>query len=149
MRVRGQDDGFTLIELMMAVSILGVLIAIVIPTVLGFRASAQDRRAHSDLRNVLLAEKMYWLENSVYTDTEAEIEALRPGSPIDADPEVGVFLDVNDADATTVCLVRTSESGNTFSIWDDVSAGTHYGDTDLSGADCPAAAPPGYTQDGF
>jgi len=58
-----KDEGFTLIELMVVVMIIAVLIAIAIPSFLGFRKSAQDRSAQSELRNVLLSEKAYWLDN--------------------------------------------------------------------------------------
>jgi len=143
------DQGFTLIELMMVVVILAVLIAVVIPTLLGLRHAAQDRAAHTDLRNLLLAEKMVWLEEGGYTDDFADLEAVRPGSLVNLDPELGVFADVNDADDQVVCLVRASKSGRVFSIWESAVAGSHYGGTDLSGADCPAVKPAGYHQGGF
>ena len=62
-----RDEGFTLIELMVVVMIIAVLIAIAIPSFLGFRKSAQDRAAQSEVRNVLLAEKAFWLEDGDYT----------------------------------------------------------------------------------
>ncbi len=54
-----------------------------------------------------------------------------------------------DADDQVVCLVRGSASGRVFSIWESVVGGSWYGATDLSGADCPAAAPGGYELGGF
>ncbi len=144
-----RDEGFTLIELMVVVMIIAVLIAIAIPSFLGFRKSAQDRSAQSELRNVLLSEKAFWLDNGDYTETEADITAFEPNANMNADAALGVSADLRDADSDIVCLTRTAESGNTFAIWESSSAGTHYGATDLSAADCPAAAPAGYTQGGF
>ena len=144
-----KDEGFTLIELMVVVMIIAVLIAIAIPSFLGFRKSAQDRSAQSELRNVLLAEKAYWLDNGDYTETAGDITAFEPNAVINADPALGVTLDLNGTDSDVVCLTRTADSGNTFSIWESSSAGTYYGATDLTGADCPAAAPAGYSQGGF
>ena len=144
-----KDEGFTLIELMVVVMIIAVLIAIAIPSFLGFRKSAQDRSAQSELRNVLLSEKAYWLDNGQYTETAADILAFEPNANMNADPALGVSADLRDADADILCLSRTSQSGNTFSLWEGASGGTYYGATDLSLADCLAAAPVGYTQGGW
>jgi type IV pilus assembly protein PilA len=144
-----KDEGFTLIELMVVVMIIAVLIAIAIPSFLGFRKSAQDRSAQSELRNVLLSEKAYWLDNGDYTEAAADITAFEPNAVINADPTVGVALNLNALDADVVCLTRTSESGSTFSIWESSSAGTYYGEADLS-AGCPDAAPVAtHSQGGF
>jgi len=48
---RSGDEGFTLIELLVVVVILGILIAIAIPTYLNYRKSAADKSAQSDVRN--------------------------------------------------------------------------------------------------
>jgi type IV pilus assembly protein PilA len=149
MRRPGEDQGFTLIELMMVVAILAVLIGIALPYLLGVRHAVQDRAAHADLRNVLLAEKMIWLADGAYTADLAVLAATRPGALLNADPEAGVYVDVNDADDQVACLVRASKSGRVFSVWESAVAGTRYGATDLSSADCPAAAPAGYHQGGF
>jgi len=143
-----RDEGFTLIELMVVVMIIAVLIAIAIPSFLGFRKSAQDRSAQSEVRNVLLAEKAFWLDNGDYTETAADITAFEPNARLNADPALGVYIDLATS-SDIVCVVRTSASGNTFSIWESSTAGTWYGATDLSAADCPLAAPGTYTQDGF
>jgi type IV pilus assembly protein PilA len=143
------SEGFTLIELMVVVMIIAVLIAIAIPSFLGFRKSAQDRAAQAEIRNVLLSEKAFWLEKGDYTQTAADITALEPNADLVGGPAAGVFIDLNAASNDIVCVVRTAASGNSFSIWESSTAGTFYGKTDLSGADCPAAAPGTYTQGGW
>jgi len=143
------SEGFTLIELMVVVMIIAVLIAIAIPSFLGFRKSAQDRSAQSEIRNMLLAEKAYWLEAGDYTQAGADITALEPNAVINANPALGVYIDLNGASSDIVCIVRTSTSGNHFAVWESATAGTFYGATNLSGADCPAAVPAGYSQGGW
>jgi len=144
------ERGFSIVELVVVMTIISVLVAIAIPTVIGFRRAAQDRAAQTDLRNALLAEKTYFLENDeVYTDVGADLTGYQTGAPYAADPADGVYLDLHDADVTIVCLVRDSAGGSTFSIWEHPMSGTFYGDTDLSGADCPAVPPVGYRSDGF
>lgn len=143
-----RDEGFTLIELMVVVMIIAVLIAIAIPSFLGFRKSAQDRSAQSELRNVLLAEKAYWLDNGNYTATGSDITAFEPNAVVNSDPAAGVKLDLKDDDSDVVCMTRTAESGNTFAIWESSTAGTYYGSAAFSN-DCPASAPSGFAQGGW
>src|SRR5207245_6474375 len=76
-RHRGQEEGFTLIELMVVVLIIALLIAIAIPTFLGARQRAQDRAAQSDIRNGLTAEK------TVYTDLQKYETGAQDTNPAD------------------------------------------------------------------
>ena len=61
---RDEDEGFTLIELMVVVLIIAILIAIAIPTFLGAQDRARDRGAQSDLRNALTAAKTLATDNA-------------------------------------------------------------------------------------
>jgi type IV pilus assembly protein PilA len=72
-RRRSEEEGFTLIELMVVVLIIAILIAIAIPTFLGARERAQNRAAQSSLRNALTAAKTLYTDNNDYTaaDTTA------------------------------------------------------------------------------
>ena len=75
--------GFTLIEIMVVVIIIGILVAIVAPNVLGNIDKAQITRAQSDMRGIESALKFYRLDNFSYPSSEQGLEALitKPNDP--------------------------------------------------------------------
>src|SRR5437899_11537396 len=66
-----------LIELMVVVLIIGILIAIALPTFLGARNKANDRAAQSSLRNALTTAKACFTDNDSYTGPPACDETAR------------------------------------------------------------------------
>jgi len=75
--VRKGDEGFTLIEVIVVVLMIGSLIAVAVPTVLSARARAQDRAAQSNLRKGISAAKAWYRDNDVFTgfdDTAGEAQ---------------------------------------------------------------------------
>src|SRR6059058_5969400 len=77
-RLHGDEEGFTLIELMVVVLIIAILIAIAIPTFLGARTRAQDRQAQSNLRNAFAAEKVVYTDNQSFTTDIATLSGIEP-----------------------------------------------------------------------
>lgn len=61
------DAGFTLVELLVVVAILGILAAIAIPQFNVYRQKGFDARAVTDLRNAATSEEAYFSSNSTYT----------------------------------------------------------------------------------
>lgn len=60
--------GFTMIELMIVVSIIAFLAAVAVPNFFGYLAKAKRTEAYTNLGSIYTAEKAYWAENGSYTD---------------------------------------------------------------------------------
>ncbi len=90
-----RQQGFTLIEIMVVVIILGILAAIVAPNVIGRVGDAQIAAAKQDIRGIENALKFYRLDNFNYPSTEQGLQALvsRPNDPNIRNWKQGGYLD--------------------------------------------------------
>ena len=77
-RARG-DRGFTLIEVMVVVLVIGILLAVGVPTYLGARSRAQDSAARSTLRTAQTTAAVLYVDNGTYRD--ANVRNLREAEP--------------------------------------------------------------------
>jgi general secretion pathway protein G len=68
--------GFTLIELMVVLAIIGVLAALIVPNVLGRADDARVTAAKTDVANVMQALKLYKLDNMRFPTSEQGLQAL-------------------------------------------------------------------------
>lgn len=68
--------GFTLIELMVVVVIIGVLAAVILPNVIGRDDDARVTVAKTDVNNIMQALKLYKLDNQGYPTSEQGLQAL-------------------------------------------------------------------------
>jgi type IV pilus assembly protein PilA len=141
-RLDRDEEGFTLIELMVVVLIIAILIAIAIPTFLGARTRAQDRQAQSNLRNAFAAEKVVYTDDQAYTETSATLSAIEPSLTFTGADNVTaaatpktVYVNVT---GSTVTLGAKSKSGTCWYMRDSANAPTQYAE-DGSCADLPAA----------
>ena len=80
-----QQAGFTLIEIMVVVVIIGILAALVVPKVMGRPDQAKVTVARGDLKAIASALEMYRLDNRRYPDTQQGLEALVQRPPSGAD----------------------------------------------------------------
>ena len=76
MRSPGRQNGFTLIELMVVLVIIGVLAALIVPNMLDRADDARVTAARTDVNNLMQALKLYKLDNLRYPSGEQGLQSL-------------------------------------------------------------------------
>ena len=136
-RFEKDEDGFTLIELMVVVLIIAILLAIAIPTFLGARERANDRAAQSSLRNALTAAKTIYTDSQDYSKaTPASVFAVEPSltysgaASASSDFKMVSVQQGASAPSATWAAAAKSKSGKCFYIKDVATGGTSFGSGD-------------------
>jgi len=115
------DRAFTLIEVMVVVLILAIIIAIGIPTFLGFRTRAQDTEIKSEIANGAKVEAAYAAATGGgYTDDPAALKVFEPGLDFSGATPKSLHVVVEDAvsagDSGQVLVYARSGSGTWFAL---------------------------------
>ncbi len=133
------EAGFTLIEVMVVVMIIGILLAIGIPTFLGARTRAQDRSAESSLRIAQTSAMVVYTDSSDFgAVTTGSLRAAEPGftwlnSNSKSTNDMRISIASNKA-GTEWAAAALSDSGTCFYIRIRETASTLYGKS--SSASC-------------
>lgn len=136
------DSGFTLVELLLVLIILGILGGIAVPMYLGQRTKAMHSEAKANLESLRLLEEQFFAENGRYapwptkadpnsvgtvsytessTTVLGDLPGFRPGDATDLNFDYSLVSLVNGTQftATAVGKANTSVGGTTFSIDQD------------------------------
>jgi type IV pilus assembly protein PilA len=106
-RLAKEESGFTLIELLIVLVIIGILLAIAVPSYLGFKDRANKSAAQANIRSAVPAVEAYYADYGTYSTTAV---APAPGlslaslQAIDA----GIKVSVVSGSAATYCISATS-----------------------------------------
>jgi len=105
------QKGFTLIELMIVVAIIGILAAIAIPQFSSYRIRAFNSAAEADLRNIMNGEEAYYADNETYAPTNSK--ATGPQSAFGSLPGVKLSKNVNAQLSATSSTDYTAKTKHT------------------------------------
>lgn len=96
MKMKSRQGGFTLLEVMVVVVIIGILAALVVPKIISRPDEARAIAAKQDVASLMQALKLYRLDNQRYPSTEQGLQALaaRPATaPIPPNWKAGGYLE--------------------------------------------------------
>jgi len=95
-RARSKDAGFTLIEIMVVIAIIGILATMIVPKIMGRPDEARATAAKQDVGTIVQALKLYRLDIGRYPTTDQGLKALveKPTSePVPQNWKTGGYLE--------------------------------------------------------
>lgn len=105
------NKGFTLIELLIVMAIIGILAAIAVPVFTQYKARAYDAESKTELHNIFLACKGYWLDNGPSNDCST---TLISGSAYGYVQSTNISIALSGNENLLSGTATSSQTGNTY-----------------------------------
>lgn len=131
-----EHRGYSMIELMVILVIIGILLVIGIPALVGSRERSEDRAAQSEIGSVYSVEKIVYSSRAIYTDDPVELRAEEPMftyvasvTPLTVGP-----IYVHLATGNVIYVMAESVTGTCFYLRDTDGTGVSFASSAACGA---------------
>ncbi len=106
-----RNEGFSIIELMIVVGLIGILALIAIPSIMGYRHDTADGMARTAIEELRILQARYYQDYGTFTDNLQALIRYNKGIQEYVDKGVNIVLVAADQDGYTIQADRAAKAG--------------------------------------